>query len=135
MATHELTTTSIDQELLGLTQRLLLSIATGDWETYEQLCDPTLSAFEPEAHSQQVHGMGFHKFYFDLRRDGPASQASMIAPHVRMLGTDAAVVSYVRLLQYVDRNDQPQTACFEETRVWQRQEGKWRHVHFHRSGN
>ena len=24
-------------------------------------------------------------------------------------------------------------AAFEETRVWQRRDGRWRHVHFHRS--
>ncbi len=35
-------------ELLRLTERLLESIATADWATYEELCDPTLSAFEPE---------------------------------------------------------------------------------------
>ena len=42
------------EELLSLTNRLLEAIATGDWETYQLLCDPTLSAFEPEARGQSV---------------------------------------------------------------------------------
>ena len=29
----------------------------------------------------------------------------------------------------------PITARCEETRLWQRQDGRWRHVHFHRSAN
>ncbi len=41
-------TTTTEQELLDLTQRLLDSIVACDWETYDDLCDPTLSAFEPE---------------------------------------------------------------------------------------
>lgn len=53
---------------------------------------------------------------------------------VRMLGADAAVVSYVRLQQKVDSKTlRPVTLATEETRVWQRKDGKWRNVHFHRS--
>ncbi len=32
------------RELLELTERLLVSIAEGDWDTYQSLCDPSLSA-------------------------------------------------------------------------------------------
>ncbi len=124
-----------DPDFIELTQQLLLCIAAGDWDTYERLCDPSLSAFEPEARGQLVHGMEFHKFYFDLQREGSSSQTSIIAPHVRRLGDDVAVVSYVRLIQHVDAHNQPQTARFEETRVWQRTDRQWRHVHFHRSCN
>jgi len=46
---------------------------------------------------------------------------------------DVAVVSYVRLNQRVTGDGTPATDSFEETRVWQKQNGKWRHVHFHRS--
>ncbi len=55
----------------------------------------------------------------------------MASPHVRLLG-DVAVVSYVRLIQWLDEAGHPVTSAFEETRIWQRQHG-WRHVHFHRS--
>ena len=34
-----------ESELLALTQRLLESITNGDWATYQELCDPTLTAY------------------------------------------------------------------------------------------
>jgi hypothetical protein len=63
----------------------------------------------------------------------------MSQPHVRLLGDAqqpaAAVISYVRLTQSLDAAGNPQTSRFEETRIWQRMEGAWKHVHFHRSAN
>lgn len=120
------------EELLRLNARLLESIATGDWDTYRDLCDPTLTAFEPEAAGHLVEGLEFHRFYFSLGGVKGPHTTTMSAPRVRLLG-DVAVVSYVRLNQRVGADGAPVTAAFEETRVWQRVEGRWRHVHFHRS--
>jgi len=118
-------------ELIDLNKRLLASIAEADWATYQELCDPTLTAFEPESRGNLVEGMDFHHFYFEL---GGASHYnnSLCAPHVRLMG-DVAVVSHVRLSQRLDDAGKPFTARCEETRVWQKRDGKWRHVHFHRS--
>ena len=121
------------KELLELTQRLLDAIADGDWDVYRQLCDATLSAFEPEARGHLVEGMGFHRFYFDQQTSTESVQTTVVAPHVRLLGNDVAVVCYNRLIQMIGESGKPATLCFEETRVWQRQEQQWRHVHFHRS--
>ena len=120
-------------ELIQLTERLLHSIASGDWQTYEQLCDATLTAFEPEACGHLVEGMDFHRLYFELDRGDAPQQTTLVQPHVRMLGDSVGIVSYNRLLQGVDSNGQPVSTCTEETRVWQLQEGTWKHVHFHRS--
>jgi hypothetical protein len=124
-------------ELLAANQKLLNAIVGGDWKTYAELCDPTLTCFEPEARGQVVEGMAFHKFYFDLGAGGAkpavATVVTMASPHVRMLGPDAAVLSYVRLNQKLNAAGEPVTAAVEETRVWQRTGGKWLHVHFHRS--
>ncbi len=38
---------SVTEDLLQLTRRLLTSIAERDWATYQELCDPALTAFEP----------------------------------------------------------------------------------------
>jgi calcium/calmodulin-dependent protein kinase (CaM kinase) II len=76
--------------------------------------------------------MAFHRFYFDLGGVKGAQQTMMCAPHVRVMG-DEAVIAYVRLNQRLGPDRSPGTTGFLETRVWQRQEGKWRHVHFHRS--
>jgi calcium/calmodulin-dependent protein kinase (CaM kinase) II len=97
------------------------------------LCHPELTCFEPEAHGQLVQGMAFHKFYFDLGASSSPRNTTMASPQVRMLGNDAAVVACVRLVQRLGADDSPLTVCSEETRVWQRIDGKWKHVHFHRS--
>jgi calcium/calmodulin-dependent protein kinase (CaM kinase) II len=125
-------------ELLVLSQQLLDCITNGDWETYVRLCDPTLTAFEPEARGERVEGLDFHRYYFDLHATHPpttARQNTLAGPRVCLLGSDAALVTYVRLVQGVDESGKPQTARFEETRVWRRCDGQWRHMHFHRSAN
>jgi calcium/calmodulin-dependent protein kinase (CaM kinase) II len=126
----------LTQELLDLNQKLLVSIVSGDWKTYESLCDESITCFEPEACGQLAVGMAFHKFYFELASapQKPAKTVTMSQPHVRLMG-DSAVISYVRLTQSLDANGAPQTGRMEETRVWQKIGGQWKHVHFHRSGN
>ncbi len=124
---------SIENELLELTQQLLDSISSGDWETYQRLCDSTLTCFEPEVRGHLVAGLDFHRFYFDLGGHLGKHANTICAPHVRLVGEDAAVICYTRLVQRLDANGQSRTDRFEETRVWQCREGQWRHVHFHRS--
>ena len=123
---------STESNLIALNQKLLDCIAAGDWETYETLCDPSLTAFEPEACGSLVEGMAFHKFYFDNLSFRAAVNTTIAAPHVRMIGDDVAVVSYLRLTQKMDSGGAT-TTRFEETRVWHRGESGWKHVHFHRS--
>ena len=120
-------------ELLELNERLLKAISQADWDAYQELCADDLTCFEPEARGHLVEGLPFHKFYFDLEADRKHTQNTMASPHVRLLGPDAAVVSYVRLVQRLDQADVPHTAAIEETRVWQKIDGRWRHVHFHRA--
>jgi calcium/calmodulin-dependent protein kinase (CaM kinase) II len=122
----------VAEELIRLTQRLLDAIARAEWSVYQELCDPSLTCFEPEAAGQLVCGMEFHHFYFKLGGFEREQHTTMCSPHVRILG-EVAVVSYVRLNQRVQPDGKPATHAFEETRVWQRQAGTWRHVHFHRS--
>lgn len=120
-------------ELLELNGRLLESIAGGDWATYRELCDESLTAFEPEARGQLVAGLDFHKFYFDLGASKLPHHTTMASPHVWLLGPDVAVLAYTRLTQRADAAGASMVSAVNETRVWQRQQGRWRHVHFHRS--
>ncbi len=120
------------QELLELNQRLLDSIAAADWKTYVELCEPSLTAFEPESQGQLVEGLAFHRFYFNLGGARGEHNTTMCSPRVRLMG-DVALVTYVRLNQRLDTQGQPMVSAVAETRVWQRQDGRWRHVHFHRS--
>ncbi|MBS0204415.1 MAG: DUF4440 domain-containing protein [Planctomycetes bacterium] len=125
---------AVAQELLALSQKLLNAIDAGDWKTYESLCDETITCFEPEALGQVVGGMAFHKFYFDLPGSPtkPVKQSTIASPHIRVMGT-AAVVSYVRVVQKLDANGAPVSNAAMETRVWEKKDSGWKHVHFHRS--
>jgi calcium/calmodulin-dependent protein kinase (CaM kinase) II len=128
---------AVKAELVALNQKLLAAIVSGDWKTYAELCDPSISCFEPEARGHLVEGMPFHKFYFDLPSTGPkpavGTTVTMSSPHVRLMGAEAAVLSYIRLNQKLNAAGEPMTAHVEETRVWQKIGGAWKHVHFHRS--
>jgi calcium/calmodulin-dependent protein kinase (CaM kinase) II len=119
-------------ELLQLTQRLLDCITAGDWATYQELCDPSLTAFEPEAAGQLVEGLPFHRFYFDLGGIHGRHQTTLCSPRVRIL-SDVGVVTYVRLIQRLGPEGTAVTVASAETRIWHRIEGRWRNVHFHRT--
>ena len=121
-----------EENILQLNQRLLDAIAAADWATYEELCDPELTAFEPDARGQRVEGLDFHRFYFNLGKPDGARHTTMVDPRVRMLGENAALVTCIRLVQ-AETPSCPTTQRAEETRVWLRRDGHWRHVHFHRS--
>jgi calcium/calmodulin-dependent protein kinase (CaM kinase) II len=125
-------TSQAAQELLLLTQRLLESIASADWTTYQEMCDPTLTAYEPEGRGQLVEGLPFHRFYFELGGAQGSHNTTMCSPRVRLMG-DVALMTYVRLNQRLGKDGAPVTSPSEETRVWQRSGGTWKHVHFHRS--
>lgn len=123
----------VSLELLKLNQRLLDSIVNADWATYEQLCDPSLTAFEPEALGHLVEGLDFHRFYFELPGTKTLRHQTMSDAKVRVMG-DVGIVAYVRLIQRTGADGgKPVTSGYEETRVWHCQNGAWRHVHFHRS--
>jgi calcium/calmodulin-dependent protein kinase (CaM kinase) II len=123
---------SANEEILQLNQLLLDCIARGDWVTYQGLCDPTLTAFEPEACGALVEGLQFHYFYFDLAEGSQRHQTTMIAPMVRIMG-DVAIVAYVRINQRARTDGNTVSQAFAETRVWQKQAEHWKHVHFHRT--
>ncbi len=124
---------SVINEILELNKQLLDSISRADWEAYAELVDPSITCYEPEARGHLVKGLEFHRFYFDLgAAEGPRN-TTMSSAKVRVMG-DVAVVTYIRLVQLLDEHGAPTTSHFEETRVWQKQDdGRWLHVHFHRS--
>lgn len=148
-----------NQDVIDVNQKLLNSIASGDYETYSDLTASDLTAIEPESKGYPVHGLPFHKYYFDLyshskmtEREGTKSiipaVITMSNPHVRWLGGGccsdgcgegtAAVITYVRLDQTMNECDiegcgGPTTKTVSETRVWENRDGKLVNVHFHKS--
>lgn len=118
--------------LLNLNQSLLDSIVEGNWQAYAELCDESLTCFEPEARGHLVEGLAFHQYYFVGGPNPRKVNTTMASPHVRVMG-DVAIVCYTRLTQLVDASGTHHTKAVEETRVWQKKDGQWKHVHFHRS--
>ncbi len=119
------------RELLELSRQLLLAIDQQDWDTYSALCDEQLTAFEPEAFEHLVSGMDFHRFYFANGSGKNPRQSTISSPQIRLLG-DVAIITYTRLVQqFLDGT--ARTTAFAETRIWHRHDGRWQHVHFHRS--
>ncbi|XP_072154318.1 calcium/calmodulin-dependent protein kinase type II alpha chain isoform X8 [Bemisia tabaci] len=125
------------QEIIKMTEQLIEAINTGDYEAYTKICDPHLTAFEPEALGNLVEGMEFHKFYFEnvVGKNCKAINTTILNPNVHMLGEDAACIAYVRLTQYMDKQGTAHSQQCEETRVWHKRDNKWQNVHFHRSAN
>merc|ERR1711963_1207715 len=106
-------------EIIRSTEMLLEAITTNDFESYARLCDPNMTAFEPEAIGNLAEGLDFHKFYFDnLKNNRHLTNTSILNPHVHLLGDDAAAIAYVRVTQTIDKNGHPHTHQSEETRIW-----------------
>uniref|UniRef100_A0A8C5CHG7 calcium/calmodulin-dependent protein kinase n=1 Tax=Gadus morhua TaxID=8049 RepID=A0A8C5CHG7_GADMO len=126
----------VKQEIIKATEQLIEAINNGDFEAYTKICDPGLTSFEPEALGNLVEGTDFHRFYFEnaLSKARSPVHTILLNPHVHLMGEDAACIAYVRLTQHLDRGGVPRTAQAEETRVWQRRDGQWHNIHFHRSG-
>ncbi|XP_041089344.1 calcium/calmodulin-dependent protein kinase type II subunit beta-like [Polyodon spathula] len=101
-----------------------------------RICDPGLTSFEPEALGNLVEGMDFHRFYFEnlLSKNSKPIHTTILNPHVHLVGDEAACIAYIRLTQFVDGAGRPRSSQSEETRVWQRRDGRWQNVHFHCSG-
>ncbi|KAL2641743.1 hypothetical protein R1flu_009330 [Riccia fluitans] len=123
-------------DLQKVTEDLLKGIDSGDYATYEQLCDTGLTSFEPETTGHLVKGLDFHKFYFTQKTAGAVNlrQSTVSTPVVTLLDDNVGLVTYTRLIQDASANG---VKAFNETRVWQRRkvdgQYEWKNVHFHRS--
>ena len=131
------TSANVEAEIIDLTQHLLAAIAAGDWTAYRRFVADDLTCFEPEARGHLVEGLPFHEFYFTLPAD-PTKPArpvtnTLATPVVKLLSDTVALVAYVRLTQTLDDAGRPVTKPCEETRIWRKENGHWKHVHFHRS--
>ncbi|XP_064423040.1 calcium/calmodulin-dependent protein kinase type II subunit alpha isoform X5 [Latimeria chalumnae] len=124
------------QEIIKMTEQLIEAISNGDFEAYTRMCDPSVTAFEPEALGNLVEGLDFHRFYFEnlWSKNNKPVHTTILNPHIHLIGEEAACIAYIRITQYMDSNGIPRTAQSEETRIWHRRDGKWQIVHFHRSG-
>jgi len=125
-------------DIIRVTELILDAINTGDFDSYTKLCDPNITAFEPEALGNLVEGIDFHRFYFDnfsAMKQSKTTNVTILNPQVHLLGEDAASIGYVKVTQTLDKQGNAHTSQSEETRIWQRREGRWQNIHFHRSNS
>lgn len=130
-----------NEDILAVNQKLLDSIASGNFEVYKELCTDDMTCLEPESCGHVVQGLGFHKYYFELGAKMPkaigatdmTNNITMSNPHIRWLGNDAVILSYTRLDQVLGGDFRPLTKTTGETRVWEIRNGALVHVHFHKS--
>ena len=125
-----------DEAVIAENQKLLNAIASGNYQEYQGLVSSDITSIEPETSGNVVQGLDFHKYYFDLGGQSPKPQlvnnVTMSRPHVRWLGDNAAVLTYVRVDQTLaDGVPVTKTCC--ETRVWEIRNEKLVNVHFHKS--
>jgi calcium/calmodulin-dependent protein kinase (CaM kinase) II len=123
----------MDNEIINLTKKMLEVISAGDWQAYAEMCDAELTAIEPESLGQIVKGLEFHKFFFDFPKPSTPVrfEVSMSDVNVKVTG-HVAVISYIRLVQKHDGQAYKLTKA-SETRVWEKKNGSWKMIHFHRS--
>jgi|SRR5579871_1940555 len=124
---------AVKSQLLELTRQILEAIHAGDADTYAQHCAPDLTCFE-ELAPYRIDGIDFHRTVMQKMAENPAlapARCDMVTPHVQLYG-DAAVVTYTRLMSYFE-NGFPRMTTANETRIFIKQAGEWRMVHFHRS--
>jgi len=122
---------SIETELINVTNELLEAIASGNWDKYQELCDPSMTAIEAESYGLPVRGLDFHRFYFGPGGSRGKHRTTISSQMVHVAG-DVGVIAYVRLVQRESEGNFKSVAM-AETRVWRKVDGKWIHIHFHRS--
>jgi len=123
--------------IIDLTQKLLKSIDTHNWETYVSLTSENISCIEAESSNRIVIGMDFHKFFFEKTELclNTTFTSIIIDPHVKIFG-NTALIAYIRKLVIHDSlAGSIKTIELAETRVWNFEEesNSWKMVHFHKS--
>lgn len=119
-----------EQEIYDITLELLHTIRKGDIETYKRLSSEQLSAIEPETSGNVVVGLDFHLFFLKntQRKD---YHFEIVNPFVKVYN-DTAYIAYTLIdNKLIDNNFKIKTVF--ETRVYHKENGSWKMVHFHRN--
>jgi len=121
----------LKDSVLGVTSKLLASLDVCDWDSYRDLLDPEVTAFDPEAKQQLIEGLPFHKFNFSSTAFSLSSNnvqsypnSTMANPKITLLG-DSALVTYTRLVQYAAPVAFPQDS--KSTSAEPQQRAAWWH--------
>ena len=119
-----------EQEIYDLTVNILKAIRDGDVEKYKQYSSDTLTAIEPESSGLIVDGLDFHIFF--LSHTQPSDyHIELINPVIRIYHNTAYIAYALIDNTFTDGKFNLKNVC--ETRIFEKELGVWRMVHFHRS--
>jgi len=121
-----------EREVQAVLRELIQAIEEADVEAYRRLVAEEVTCFEPETGGPQVKGRDMHLFF--VRNTTPPDQYffEIIDPTIKVCG-ELAYAAYSFLLAEVC-GDETVSATENVTRIFQNQDGRWKLVHFHRSG-
>ncbi len=125
--------TAQQEELLNITWQMLEAIHTGDYETYGLFTSEELSCFE-DVCAYRIDGLEFHLSLISQMARNPANRPErfdILSPRIQLYG-ETGIVTYTRLMTYSD-NGKPKWQTYNESRVFVRESGEWKMVHFHRT--
>ncbi|XP_070545075.1 calcium/calmodulin-dependent protein kinase type II alpha chain-like [Ptychodera flava] len=122
----------LQEEIIKLTKEFLGAIDRKDYNAYSDKLASNVSCFEPCTEGHLAEGLDFQKFYFG-KTPTENCAVTIVNPRVHVIGPDAACIAYVRLRQRMTESGSAVTHRTQETRVWQKIDGKWKIVHFHNS--
>jgi ketosteroid isomerase-like protein len=101
-------------------------------ETYRHLVAEEVTCFEPETNGAQVKGRDMHLFFVNNSTAPVNYFFEIVDPTFKVYG-DTAFAAYTFLL--VEITDGGTTSNTENvTRIFHKEQGIWKMVHFHRSG-
>ncbi len=120
----------MDEEIEKCTENILKSIYEGNIKAYKNLARNDLTSFEPETLGSLVQGLSFHLFLMENEKF-PKLRYEVINPIYRTFG-DFAYAAYTLLITKIV-DDQVTFSKINETRIFCKENGCWKMVHFHRS--
>ncbi|MCH8907380.1 MAG: nuclear transport factor 2 family protein [Candidatus Heimdallarchaeota archaeon] len=118
------------EELEPVLRELLHAIRSGDAEKYTQMSSPELTCFEPETQGSRVDGLDFHLFF--MNNQNPSNFYFEIVNPVYRIEGNLGYAVYTLIDNRVSDTgfDLKQV---NETRIFEKLNGKWIMIHFHRS--
>lgn len=120
-----------EEEVKEILMKLLHAIRDGDATTYKELASEDLSCFEPETHGHNVNGLDFHLFFMEHSMTKDPYHLEIVNPIIRIYG-DTGYTAYTLIQNKLKDGDYVITQV-NETRIFNKENGNWKMVHFHRS--
>ena len=122
-----------EQSVMDAVERLVSVVARCDADAYRKLVADDVSSFEFDIAPYRIDTLEFHLHLLkqSAQLPTPAPRIDILTPRVRVLG-NVAIASYT-LLKTVQADGKSVFRSCNESRVFEKREGTWVMVHFHRS--